>query len=167
MIRIIDSLQQLDFFKLTELYSEDIEHDRWIYYPHLEYFEGIRQTEMGLYAYLRDCFFTENKGYFILNEEQRDYVSGVRFEPYRDGLLLNALMTAPSYRGMGYASMLLTYAFSHIDVACNGPVYSHVYMKNLPSVYLHEKFGFRKMLDYAILLDGSVRTDHITYIKEK
>lgn len=161
MIRVAESLRDIDFSKLTELYEQDIEDERRRSYPYLDICEGRIQTENDLYGYLKDCFFKESEGRYFVNIAQGRYASAVRLEAYKDGFLLNALMTQERYRRKGYASVLLAYVLS----SSNRPIYSHIHRKNRASIKIHEKFGFIKLLDHAVLLDGSVRTDHITYIK--
>lgn len=161
MIIVANSMRDIDFSKLTELYKDVLDHDCRNTYQHLDRYEGRICAENDLRAYLKEVFFGYSKGRYYINIEHGQYVSALRIEPYKDGLLLNALMTAEDYRRKGFASCLLKYALSVED----RPIYSHIHRNNRPSVALHEKFGFIKLLDHSVFLDGSVHTDHITYIK--
>ena len=82
------------------------------------------------------------------------YVSAARLEPYRDGLLLEALETAPELRGRGYAAALLRNMLE--SAPGTGPVYSHVDKKNAASLAVHRACGFRRILEHAVYADGSV-----------
>ena len=92
-------------------------------------------------------------------EENGQYISAVRFEPYRDGILLEALETAPEHRGKGYAAKLVCAALLQLQLQ---KVYSHVSKKNTASLALHERCGFVKVLDYAAYIDGSVNRNAVT-----
>ena len=84
-------------------------------------------------------------------------------EPYEDGLLLSALETAPKHRGKGYATVLVREVLNQLEGTA---VYSHISLRNRGSLQVHRKCGFRKLLDHARYLDGSVHTDSVTMIFE-
>jgi L-amino acid N-acyltransferase YncA len=46
------------------------------------------------------------------------------------------------------------------------PVYSHIERNNLASVRAHEKCGFKKITNFAVLLDGSVSQNADTYLRK-
>ena len=160
MIQVFTSLEQLDFFELTRLYKSDIEEAGLLDYPELDQDERRFCAENDFYLYLQDYFF-QNGGRYCIVIEQGHYISAVRFEQYQDGELLNALITDEAYRRRGYASMLLEAVLFQFAT----PIYSHIYINNTASILLHQKMGFRKLYDYSFMLDGTVRTDHITYVK--
>ena len=160
MLLIAKSIKELNFSKLVYLYRVDVEKNRKMYYSHLEPNEGRLCAENDLYHYLRDVFFGQSKGVYYICEEQGVYLSALRLEGYEDGLLLNALVTDEDHRNKGYASVI----FEEIRHSVSASVYSHIHRKNAASIGLHCKFGFEKHKDYAVLLDGTVSTDHITYI---
>ena len=162
MIIFADRINMLAFSKLTKLYSEDIDFERKRNYGKAYEFEGMLRAEQDFYQYLCEVFFAKLGGKIIIYEENNRYISAVRFEPYKDGLLLNSLVTEVDSRRKGYAQKLLHYALNHFaDV----PVYSHVHYRNIPSRHLHEKMGFTLLYEYAHMLDGSVRSDYNTYIR--
>ena len=77
-----------------------------------------------------------------------------------DGLLLEALETAPAERRKGYAKALIQAVLPQLgDVK----VYSHVNKRNTASRKTHEACGFVKCLDHAVYADGSVLHDSDTY----
>jgi len=69
------------------------------------------------------------------------YVSALRLEPYRDGLLLEALETAPEQRRKGFAAALIRAVQCFLEGKTK--LYSHVDKRNLSSLKVHEKCGFR------------------------
>lgn len=163
MIIIADKISKLELTKLTELYSDVIEKDRKRNYGRLSEYEGRLQAELDYYQYLRDVFFSETGGEFFVLEKDGRYITGVCIEPYKDGLLLNSLVTMPDARRKGFAEKLLNFALSRFSGL---PVYVHIHIQNVSSRRLHEKVGFTLLYDYAYMLDGSIRSDYITYIKK-
>ena len=161
MIIVADSIRKLDFSKLTALCGEEIQQIRKAYFNQFDLSEGLIKAENDFYHYLKASFFAVGGLYFIQTEGER-YVCAVRFDPYEEGLLLNALVTAPEFRRRGYAYGLLRYAFEYIT---DKNIYSHVSVRNIASLNLHEKLGFSLIYDYARMLNGSVRNDHVTYIR--
>ena len=154
MLILAHSLRELRFGALMGVYlrgnQEKAERD----YPQEPAGAGLRLAEEDFYRYLRECFFRTPGAVYAVWEEGGSYVSALRLEPYRDGVLVTALETAPGHRRKGYASRLLGAVLGTLD----GPVYSHVVKCNLPSLALHERLGFRRMQESALYLDGSL--DH-------
>ncbi len=134
-------LSQIDCRQLMSVYSQKQEN---IFYDNLSYF-----------------FSQENAVYCIW--EDGVYVSALRLEPYRDGLLLTGLETKPDCRGRGYAKMLLKAVLSLEEVKSYGKVYSHIHNRNTASQKLHKKMNFEKFSDTAVLLDGTVSAFYETY----
>ena len=95
----------------------------------------------------------ENADEFWAELSEGKYICALRLEPYCDGLLLEALETAPAYRRRGYAEKLILAAIAHF---AGKKLYSHVSKRNVPSLCVHEKCGFRRILEYAVYIDGSV-----------
>lgn len=91
--------------------------------------------------------------------EAGEYISALRLEPYKDGLLLEALETAPRHRRKGYGYQLLK---AVLNAFPDRKIYSHVSKRNVPSLAIHEKCGFRKISDAAAYIDGSVNERAVT-----
>lgn len=156
MLHIARNLGQLSFGKLMEVYleanqengaelaSEDTEERR------------LQLAEERFYTYLHDVFFVNPDAVYYIWEEAGDYVSALRLEPYRDGLLLEALETAPDKRGQGYALKLIGAVLSKLYERGSVCVYSHVSKKNIPSLKAHQHYGFQIISNYAAYIDGSV-----------
>ena len=88
-------------------------------------------------------------------------------EPYRDGLLLEALETAPGWRRMGYAVRLIQAVQQMLEQQGSVRIYSHVSKKNTASLKTHLRCGFEIYLDYAAYIDGSVNRRAHTLRYEK
>lgn len=153
MLKIARKMNELSFGKLMEVYLEgNLENgqDLWPDEP-----EGrrIALAEQEFYNYLQQIFFRTDSAQYLIWEENGRYVSALRLEPYKDGLLLEALETAPEARRKGYAARLVQAALEHVG---NVKVYSHVGKRNAASLRAHEKCGFARILDHAVYADGSV-----------
>lgn len=151
MLYLAKSLQQLQFGKLMEVYIEG----------NLEKAEeaSLLQAEQDFYQYLKDCFFPTFGAVYAVWMEENEYISALRLEPYKDGLLLEALETAPKHRRKGYAVKLIRAVLAQMP---DQRIYSHVSKRNIPSLAVHEKCGFRKISDSAIYIDGSVNDRAVT-----
>lgn len=152
MLILAHSLRELRFGALMGVYLQGNQEKAERDYPEEPAGAGLRLAEEDFYRYLRECFFRTPGAAYAVWEEGGSYVSALRLEPYRDGVLVNALETAPQQRRKGYASRLLEAVLGTL----NGPVYSHVAKSNLPSLALHERLGFRRIQETALYLDGSL-----------
>ena len=99
-----------------------------------------------------NAFFSFGGAQLYVWEEERNYCSALRLEPYRDGFLISCLETAPDQRRAGYGSLLL----SSVVKKTNKPVYVHIEKRNNASISLHTKCGFVEISDHAVYVDGSV-----------
>ena len=152
MLRLFHQPRGLNFDKLCAVYRESNSRSGEKKYPREEPSAALRREEEDFEEYIREVFFRAPGAICAVWEEEGKYRSALRLEPYRDGLLLTSLETAPDQRRKGYGEKLVQAAIA----ACGKPVYAHVYKGNHPSVALHEKCGFRRVLDYAVFLDGTV-----------
>jgi len=164
MIIKANEITKLNFDMFAALHAKQLEAARKRDYSHLSAADGLVRAGQDYYEYLRDVFFGQVHGVIYIFEADGSYVSAVCFEPYRDGVLLDSLITGSDHRRKGYAEKLLSCALKQF---CGRPVYSHIHERNTASVRLHEKLGFTCIYAYAHMLDGTVRSDHFTYIKNK
>ena len=158
------SMKELSFGQLMEVYTEgNLENGRdvWPYEPEAR---QAALAEQEFYNYLQQVFFRTADARYLIWEENGRYLSALRLEPYQDGLLLEALETAPQHRRKGYAVKLVQAALKH---AGNIKIYSHVSRKNTASLRTHEKCGFRKILDHAVYADGSVNDRCCTLLADR
>ena len=153
MLILARSIRDLSFSRLMEVYIEGNLENAEEFYPDLTEGQKLMQAEQDFYQYLNEVFFRTSDAVYAIWEERGIYVSALRLEPYRDGHLLEALETAPPSRCQGYAEKLIR---AVQDQFPNQRIYSHVGKKNVPSLRVHEKCGFRRISEYAAYIDGSV-----------
>ena len=156
MLRLFYQLKDLHFGDLMALYAQSNMEDADELYSELEAGEAILQVEASFYQYLREDFFTVPGAIYAVWEENNQYISALRLEPYQDGLLLEALETHPSFRRKGYAAKLIHSVTEHLTQQGQSVIYSHVSKQNTASLRTHESCGFFKVSDQAAYVDGSV-----------
>lgn len=154
---IIRSLRDLQFSKLVDVYSGSM-------FTSCSSNEQRLEAEQDFYAYLRVFF---QSGFYAVWEAGDRYISALRLEPYQDGLLLEAVETAPDFRKQGFAKKLLNAMLEYIRERENCPIYSHVAKNNLPSLALHNGCGFTRIAEFAVYIDGSVSQDACTFALDK
>lgn len=159
MLKIVEKLEQLSFCQLMGVYEESNRLNGQERYGRLPESYQIMEAEQDFYQYLRECFFPTKGAFYALWIVDNIYVSALRLEPYQDGLLLEALETAPFHRQKGYAQSLIQAILAYVG---EQRVYSHVHKENVPSLRAHESCGFHRILDHAIYIDGSIRNTSCT-----
>lgn len=156
MLKLAHTLHELSFSALMGVYLEgNLLKTGGSYGP------GLLEAEQEFYDYLRQVFFPTPGAVYAVWERGGNYTAALRLEPYRDGLLLEGLETAPELRRRGYANALVEAVLREFS-GCR--IYSHVAKSNVPSRNLHEKLGFRKVADHAVYINGSVNTRCVTYL---
>jgi len=161
MLYIVRSGRDLDFRQLMDVYEESNRQWAREHYPYLSESEQILRTEQDMYENLR-CFFLDRASFYAIWEQDGSYVSAVRFEPYKDGMLLEALETKPAERKRGYAKQLVTAVLDQM----HGKIYSHVDKHNHASLAVHKACGFAEISDYSVCVDGSVSHSAVTFCTE-
>lgn len=164
MLIVAENLQELSFSKLMEIYIEGNQENGAELFPEEPAFRQLELAEGEFRQYLKENFFSSPRAFYAIWTEGNRYVSALRMEPYRDGLLLEALETAPDQRQQGYATRLIRSVQNLPQV---DRIYSHVSRNNLPSQAVHKKCGFRIVADYAVYIDGSVNSRAVTFCWEK
>ncbi len=152
MLIIAHSLKELHFRQLMDVYAQS----------NFEANKSLLESEQDFYTYLREYFFRDPKAFYAVWESDGAYRAALRMEPYKDGHLLEALETAPDERGKGYATMLVSGVLDWLSEQGSVSVYSHVNRSNAASLAVHKACGFKKILDYAVYIDGSVLRDSVT-----
>lgn len=163
MLLIARKLKELSFGKLMEVYAEGNQENGRESWPDEHPSRQQMLAEQDFYDYLRQVFFTTPRAVYAIWQLDDTYVSALRLEPYRDGLLLEALETIPEHRRKGYGKALVN------AVLENWPevrIYSHVAKWNEASLQTHESCGFQKILDHAVYVDGSVHHNAVTLCRE-
>lgn len=163
MLVIAKSFRELRFSELMQVYEQsnlEAAEERKTLPPMF----ALQLAEQDFRQYLQEVFFRTPSAFCCIWEEKGRYVSALRLEPYRDGLLLAALETAPTFRKQGYASALIRAVQQHLAACGSVKIYSHVNKQNTASVCTHEKCGFRVISDRAVYLNGSVDSHCSTFL---
>ncbi len=163
MLRLIHSMKELPFGALMEVYAESNRENWQEFWPDLSDGEQLLRAEQEFYQYLQHVFFKTEVACYCLWEADGHVVSALRLEPYRDGLLLEALETAPDHRHKGYAASLIRAVQAQLG-KCK--VYSHVGKRNTPSLKTHMACGFCRISEQAVYADGSVNDRCCTLLYE-
>lgn len=163
MLIIARTLSELDFDRLMEIYVEGCLERGQELYPDAQQPHQIRLGQREFHRYLKEQFFTKPGAEYAVWEAEGAYVSALRLEPYLDGLLMEALETAPEHRRKGYAEALIRTVLARRG---RTKLYSHVGKWNAPSLAIHEKCGFRRIREYTVYADGSVNNRCCTMCHE-
>lgn len=155
MLHLYTNLRQLPFEQLMAVYEEGNRENGKILAPFDPEARQLQLAEEDFYDYLR-AFFAVPGAQYAVWEADGAAVSALRLEPYRDGLLLEALETAPQKRRQGYATELIQAVQQHLEGGGVVRLYSHVSKKNVPSLNVHRRCGFQIIEDCAVYIDGSV-----------
>ena len=161
MLKIIRDLRGLSISQLFKVYHETIVHEGQERYPDLQQSLQIIQAEQDFYAYLK-LFFRDPQSFYAIWETENAYKAALRIEPYKDGVIVSALETAPEARRRGYACSLLRETIAYLRQQGIKVVYSHINKNNIASLRTHKRCGFTVCMDHAAYLDGSVFTDACT-----
>lgn len=164
MLYVYRRLSDLNFGKLMDLYSEGNAENAREQYPDMDLNARISNVEQEFYQYLLAVFFPTKGAFYAVWEESGMYLSALRMEPYRDGLLLAALETHPDYRNRGYAKMLISAVLTQLSQSGVPTVYAHVYKRNEPSLRTHLSCGFSRVSEQATYIDGSVNPRYCTLL---
>lgn len=156
MLKIIQSIQQLSFSQLMEVYEESNMLNGRERHPLASPHSQLHEAEQDFYHYLASVFFRQKNSYYAVLIENETYVSALRLEPYLDGVLLCALETAPNSRRHGYAYKLISSVIAYLAEQGSGMLYSHISKRNVASLNVHLKCGFQIIQDHAVYSDGSV-----------
>ena len=158
MLYLVTKLREVNFSALMGVYEEGNRENGALVHPGLPQGQQILRAEQSFHQYLKEVFFPTAGAVYAIWVENDIYVSALRLEPYEDGLLLEALETAPAHRRKGCAEKLIR----AVQAEFPQKIYSHVSKKNTASLAVHQKCGFRQVLDYAKYIDGSVVRSAVT-----
>lgn len=157
MLILAARMGQLSFSSLMEVYRE-----RNLIRASFREGPELLAREQEFYSYLQRVFFATPGARYAVWQEDGHYTSACRLEPYRDGLILAGLETAPDHRRRGYALRLVQ---AVQDTLPDGTrLYSHVDKHNAASLGVHEKAGFCRIAESAVYLDGSADSRCCTFL---
>ncbi len=162
MLKIIKSMCELNTEQLMAVYTQSNRENGQQRWPDLPAEKQLQRAEDDFLFYLREDFFRQSGAIYAVWTSQAVYQSALRLEPYRDGLLLEALETAPNARRNGYAFSLLSQTLDYLRTTDCKVVYSHVNKRNKASLGVHEKCGFHRIADTAVYIDGTVTQNSCT-----
>ena len=151
MLLFFESADGLDLAQLRRIYKESLGNG-----------SSFKSTQ-DFYNYFQYDFFSVSNTACAVWEENGEYISALRLEPYRDGLLITGIETLPEQRRKGMASKLMRAVVEHMKSTGTRRLYSHVHRKNTSSIRLHTACGFGLAFDHAVFLDGSVSQCYDTY----
>ena len=163
MLRIYDNLDNMDFRQLMDVYGEWNELNGAEQYPNLPLNLQLLYAEQDFYYFLKE-FFAGNGAIYCLWEHQNHYKAALRLEDYSDGLLLEALETAPEERRCGYAKHLLLATIEYVAGKGKYKIYSHISKNNRASLTLHQSCGFVIISDNAVFIDDTFHSDYYTLL---
>ena len=165
MLKVIQSMSELHFSKLMEVYLEgNIENGKQRYAHDSEEIQLLK-AESDFYHYLNSVFFRQKDSMYMIWEAGGRYKAALRLEPYLDGYLLCALETAPSDRRKGFATILVRHTIEMLSEQGSGILYSHVSKRNTASLAVHHKCGFNIVKNHAVYSDGSVLHSSYTFAR--
>lgn len=162
MLKIVNSMKELNFAQLMDVYRETNLGNAATDYRRECPEQGLIEAERDFYQYLQECFFAVPGAVYALWIEQECIVSALRMEPYQDGWLLESLETILEHRRKGYAENLVEAVLKWANENHRLPVYSHISRNNKGSLRVHQKCGFKKILDHVLYIDGSVSWTAVT-----
>lgn len=162
---LVKSMRELNMQQLLRVHRESI-HAHYVDSNH-DVHAGISELQavQDFYDYI-NVFFRKYDGIYALWVIDGRYCSALRLEPYNDGLLLSGLETAQDARGKGYATSLVQAVLEHISETDCQRIYSHVLKNNSRSLQIHNTCGFRRIMEYAVYVDGSVYHSSCTFCYE-
>lgn len=160
MLIVARRMYEMNFSQLMEVYYEGNQENGACFFPDETPGRALILAEQQFREYLQEDFFAQKKAAYYIWQEDGHYVSALRLESYRDGLLLEALETKPDCRRRGYAKALIQSVVREFPKGTK--IYSHVAKHNTASLETHRSCGFAQLLDYAMELDGTVTRNHMT-----
>ena len=166
MLKIIETMSELNTEQLMLVYRQSNLENGEEFYPDFSPIEQLIKVENAFLAYLRQDFFQQKNAMYAIWIVDGIYLAALRLEPYKDGLLLQALETAPEVRRNGYAYKLMASVVSFLRTTQWRRVYSHIAKRNVPSIGVHTKCGFQRISESATYIDGTVTQNSATYCIE-
>ena len=166
MLKIIIAMSELNTEQLMAVYRESNLANCKSFYSDLTADEQLKKAETVFLSYLREDFFRQKNAVYAIWVVDGVYRSALRLEPYKDGLLLQALETAPDARRTGCAYKLMEAVIAFLRTTQWRRVYSHIEKRNTPSIGVHRKCGFKQISDSATYIDGTVTQSSATFCIE-
>ena len=167
MLKIARSMSELPFEQLMEVYKETNIRSAERHWGSVSSAYGLTMAQRLFYEQLQCGFYSIPDAMYCLWFVDGECVSALRLEPWKDGWLLAALETAPAHRKRGYAQALVTAVQGYLMAQGAVRLYSHISQRNVASIRVHQRCGFKKIADTARLLDGTVTSQMGTYLYDE
>lgn len=145
MLRRLETFARVDGRRLMDIYREDnIENTDYFYPDMKDKAQALARVEQDFLHYLEtDFFFKPGNACWVL-EENGVWVSALRLSEIAPGdYCLEALSTHPDFRRQGCAARLLEAVLAELKKEGPFRLRDCVGKKNVPSLGVHEKCGFR------------------------
>jgi len=163
MLKVFEHCDDIDFRQLMDVYEQwNSAYGKDKYSKQSENLQ-ILYAQQDFYDFLVSFFAVDNAKYFIWAPLGR-YAAALRVEPYKEGLLVEALETRPDARRKGYATDLMNATMSYLRSGCHLKVFSHVKKDNEASLLVHYRCGFHILSESAVYIDGSRHNDAYTLV---
>lgn len=162
MLKLFHSAKGIDKAQLLSVYAQSLGKAAAKRFSRLTPEEALWNARQEYLLFLQQAFFSRPGDLLAVWVENGQYVSALRLEAYQDGVLLEALETAPGHRRKGYASQLIRSVLNEVKPGTK--VYAHVDKHNLPSLHTHEACGFRRWKDSAAFVDGTISASAVTLL---
>lgn len=145
MLRRLETFAQVDGRRLMDLYREDNVENTDYFYPDVEdKVEALARVERDFLHYLETDFFPKPGNMYWVLEENGVWVSALRLSETAPGdYYLEALSTHLDFRRQGCAVRLLEAVLAELKAKGPFRLRDCVGKKNVPSLGVHEKCGFR------------------------
>lgn len=159
MLLRFDSLNDLDFPRLMEIYRESNTENISYFYPDCTDKEaGRKQVEERFRAYLKDDFFAKPGNRYYVFEKDGVWLSAVRLFPVPENpgvYYAEALETRPDRRREGNAAALFRLLFEELSGSGDFEISDSVSKTNTASLRTHLSCGFRIYQENSVcILNG-------------
>lgn len=145
MLRRLETFARVDGRRLMDIYREDnIENTDYFYPDMKDKAQALARVEQDFLHYLETDFFSKPGNACWVLEENGVWVSALRLSEIAPGdYCLEALSTHPDFRRQGCAARLLEAVLAELKKEGPFRLRDCVGKKNVPSLGVHEKCGFR------------------------
>ena len=145
MLRRLETFARVDGRRLMDIYREDnIENTDYFYPDMKDKAQALARVEQDFLHYLETDFFSKPGNTYWVLEEDGVWVSALRLSEIAPGdYCLEALSTHPDFRRQGCAARLLEAVLAELKKEGPFRLRDCVGKKNVPSLGVHEKCGFR------------------------
>ena len=159
MLLRFNSLNELDFQKLMEIYRESNTENVSYFYPDCTDIDaGRKQVEEKFYSYLKDDFFSIPGNRYYVYEKDGVWLSAIRLFPVPEKAgkyYAEALETRPERRREGNAGTLFKLLFEELADLGDFEISDSVSKTNTASLRTHLSSGFRIYQENSVcILNG-------------